>query len=79
MRVKRFFTYNHFRITNNKYDETKLSNALTAVANGNTTWDKVAFINAVDIDWNGAKPNIPNVSENGITTTGELLKIIEAE
>ena len=31
-------------------------------------------INALDIDWNGAKPNIPNIPENGITTTGDLVE-----
>ena len=31
-------------------------------------------VNAVDIDWNGAKPNIPNIPENGITTTGDLVE-----
>ena len=33
-------------------------------------------INAVDIDWNGAKPGIGE-GENGITTTGELLSSIK--
>ena len=33
------------------------------------------LINAVDIDWNGAKPGIGE-GENGITTTGELLSSI---
>ena len=42
-------------ISNNKYSETKLTNMINAVENGNTTWDKIAFINAVDIDWNGAQ------------------------
>lgn len=37
----------------------------------------VAFgINAVEIDWNGAKPGIGE-GENGITTTGELLSSIK--
>lgn len=31
-------------------------------------------INAVDIDWNGAKPGMGEDSTNGITTTGELIK-----
>ena len=29
--------------------------------------------NAVEIDWNGAKPGIGEDATNGITTTGELL------
>ena len=33
-------------------------------------------INAVDIDWNGAKPGIGEDSTKGITTTGELLSRI---
>jgi len=31
-------------------------------------------INAVDIDWCGAKPGMGEDSTNGITTTGELTK-----
>lgn len=34
------------------------------------------IINAVEIDWNGAKPGIGE-GENGITTTGELLSSIK--
>ena len=34
------------------------------------------FINAIDIDWNGAKPGIGEDSTKGITTTGELLSRI---
>ena len=41
-------------------------------ATGQANSDKI--INAVDIDWNGAKPNIPNIPENGITTTGDLVE-----
>ena len=33
-------------------------------------------INAVDIDWNGARPDIGE-GENGITTIGELLTSIK--
>lgn len=35
--------------------------------------DPAKYINAIDIDWNGAKPGIGE-GEDGITTTGELLK-----
>lgn len=42
---------------------------------GNQT-NKALIINAVDIDWNGAKPDIGETSD-GITTTGELLKLIK--
>lgn len=38
--------------------------------------DGYGIINAVDIDWNGAKPGIGE-GENGITTTGELLSSIK--
>lgn len=33
----------------------------------------VKSVNAVEIDWNGAKPGIGE-GNNGITTTGELMK-----
>lgn len=42
-------------ISSNKYDETKIQNGINAFENGNMTWDKIAFINAVEIDWNGAQ------------------------
>ena len=42
---------------------------------GNQT-NKALIINAVDIDWNGAKPKIGETSD-GITTTGELLTLIK--
>ena len=35
------------------------------------------LINAVEIDWNGAKPGIGEDVTNGITTTGELLSSIK--
>ena len=43
---------------------------------GNQT-NKALIINAVDIDWNGAKPGIGEDNSTGITTTGELLKLIK--
>ena len=36
----------------------------------------IPLINAVDINWNGARPDIGE-GENGITTTGELLSSIK--
>ena len=66
-------------ISNNKYSETKLSNMINAVNNGNTTWDKVAFINGVDIDWNGAEITstaFPSMDRT-INTTGDLLSWIK--
>jgi len=42
---------------------------------GNQT-DKTLIVNAVDIDWNGAKPGIGENSD-GINTTGELLSLIK--
>ncbi len=35
------------------------------------------IINAVEIDWNGAKPGIGENQTTGITTTGELLSRIK--
>ena len=35
--------------------------------------DASKLVNAVDIDWNGAKPGMGE-GTNGITTTGELMK-----
>lgn len=35
------------------------------------------IINAVEIDWNGAKPGIGEDATNGITTIGELLTSIK--
>ena len=34
-------------------------------------------VNAVEIDWNGAKLGIGEDNSTGITTTGELLKLIK--
>lgn len=39
--------------------------------------DLPKLINAVEIDWNGAKPGIGEDATNGITTTGELLSSIK--
>ena len=47
----------------------KLSNASGSIKRGNI----VPLINAVEIDWNGAKPGFGE-DANGITTTGELLR-----
>ena len=33
------------------------------------------FVNAVEIDWNGATPGIGEPTDTCITTTGELLKV----
>ena len=52
---------------NGQYNVTKIENK------GKST----PAINAVDIDWNGAKPGIGEDSTNGITTTGELLNNIK--
>lgn len=42
-------------------------------SNDNPTAPKF-LLNAIDIDWNGAKPGMGEDSTNGITTTGELTK-----
>ena len=60
-------------ITNGKIDTTKIVNSYDKVQSGTTDWSKIAFINAIDIDWNGAKPGMGE-GTNGITTTGELTK-----
>ena len=39
--------------------------------------DLPKLINAVEIDWNGARPDIGEDATNGITTTGELLSSIK--
>ena len=39
--------------------------------------DLPKLINAVEIDWNGAKPGIGEDETNGIITTGELLSSIK--
>ena len=36
--------------------------------------DLPTIVNAVEIDWNGAKPGMGEDSTIGITTTGELMK-----
>ena len=49
---------------NGQYDIAKIENK----------GESMPAINAVDIDWNGAKPGMNEDSTNGITTTGELMK-----
>ena len=39
--------------------------------------DIAKSINAIEIDWNGAKPGIGEDTTNGITATGELLSSIK--
>ena len=51
------------------YQFPKISNAEGEFSRGVV----VPLINAVEIDWNGAKPGIGE-GNNGITTTGELMK-----
>ena len=46
-------------------------------SNKNTGNDILPAVNAVDIDWNGAKPGMGE-GENGINTTGELLSILKS-
>ena len=55
-------------VTNNKIDTTKITNVMTAVSNGNTQWSNMAFVNAIDIDWNGAQ-----LGDKTLNTTGEVL------
>ena len=52
------------------YQFPKISNAEGEFSRGVV----VPLINAVEIDWNGAKPGMGEDSTNGITTTGELTK-----
>ena len=62
--------YSHgANLMGNTYPDTDEVDETTGVA---------AFgINAVEIDWNGAKPGIGENETNGITTTGELLSRIK--
>lgn len=51
----------------------KLTHSSTDIESGNIK----KLINAVEIDWNGAKPGIGEDQTTGITTTGELLSRIK--
>ena len=62
--------------TNGKIDTNKITNSYNAVQSGTVNWSNIAFINAIDIDWNGAKPGMGE-SNSGINTTGELLSTIK--
>lgn len=44
----------HF-VTSDKIDTTQLTNIYNAVDNGNIQWSDMAFVNALEIDWNGAQ------------------------
>ena len=60
------------KISNYKYSDATVDDlADIASDNGGTL---PTTINAVEIDWNGAKPGLGEDSTNGITTTGELMK-----
>ena len=64
-------------VTNNLVDTTKISNIMTAVNNGNTEWSNMAFINAIDIDWNGAQLKNGSTVKATLNTTGEMLSILQ--
>ena len=59
------------KISHNKYDGATV-NDLKDIASENDG-KSPTIVNAVEIDWNGAKPGIGE-GNNGITTTGELIK-----
>ena len=60
------------KISHNKYDGATV-NDLEDIASENDG-KSPTIVNAVEIDWNGAKPGMNEDSTNGITTTGELMK-----
>ena len=54
----------------------------SSITRNNSIWTDsskpwLKSVNAVDIDWNGAKPDIGEDRTKGITTTGELLSRIK--
>ena len=44
-----------FVSSNLQTDTTKLTTIYNAVDNGNVQWSDMAFVNALEIDWNGAQ------------------------
>ena len=42
-------------VSNKKIDTTKLTNTYNNVNNGLIQWSDMAFVNALEIDWNGAQ------------------------
>jgi len=62
------------KISNNKYNGATVDD-LSDIASENGG-KLPTIVNAVEIDWNGARPDIGE-GENGITTTGELLSSIK--
>ena len=60
------------KVSNEQYDHATVDDlANIASDNGGSL---PSIVNAVEIDWNGAKPGMGEDSTNGITTTGELMK-----
>ena len=60
------------KVGNEQYDHATVDD-LADIASDNG--EKLpTIVNAVEIDWNGAKPGMNEDSTNGITTTGELTK-----
>ena len=45
----------HFVNINDKIDTTMLTNIYNGVNNGLKQWSEMAFVNALEIDWNGAQ------------------------
>ena len=66
-------------VTSNKIDTTKLTNIYNAVDSGAVQWSNMAFVNALEIDWNGADfDGAPGNNTPGtINTTGDLIKAIK--
>ena len=62
---------------NDKIDTTILTNIYNAVDNGNIQWSNMAFVNALEIDWNGAELVNSDNSISRINTTSDLIKIIK--
>ena len=62
------------KLSNNKYNGATVDD-LSDIASENGG-KLPTIVNAVEIDWNGARPDIGE-GENGITTIGELLTSIK--
>ena len=60
------------KVGNNKNGGATVDDLANIAANNGGSLPSI--VNAVEIDWNGAKPGWGEDSTNGITTTGELMK-----
>lgn len=63
------------KLSNNKYNGATIDDIADIVSENGGKLPTI--VNAIEIDWNGAKPDIGEDSTKGITTTGELLSRIK--